>query len=372
MLCCGARGQRARELLQRAELQQRVEVAGRALADAKLALSSQRAEAEERMEELQHTYDMTEIAREKMLASSQDMRQIWESTRRLHKLQEQQLLRRMMQRILMAGAAMCVREWAALTRRRKKQRSQRVFQTQLEDLEFDEASLRKAIKEARSKVHFALSAATAAKAKRVIARLGFRSLLMWLRMWVQFVADSQQQRREEEVAALEAAIVAETQGVVKLQQRLQRQVLTDARNRGEMATLVAADVARAERLVPSVATATGLACRAAGPIVARFPGESRGNGLHSALRTLRAGKHHLREQKPLASPVATAAAAAATTGWPGSSEGATNEARLPPISVAQLPPAVTFAQSATAKPHPPPRPPSQRLGIGRRELRQRG
>ena len=215
------------------------------------------------------------------------MREMYETSKRVKKMREKALIRRVVGRFMYATLAMCVKEWASLTQRRKRLAVKHEWQTKVEDLEFEAKSLQKRVGEAANKLHFVQDAAQAERVRGLVARMGFRSLGMWFLMWRAYLKVSYDERRQGELDGLRQEIEDTIDHSQRLTKKLADQEVADERMSVDLSGLVAADTERHSSVLPAVLSAVAVAERVAKSQLALYPAGSRTNGLRSQMGTLR-------------------------------------------------------------------------------------
>ena len=215
------------------------------------------------------------------------MREMYETSKRMKKMREKALIRKVMGRFMYATAAACLKEWAALTRRRKVQRYKHEWQTKVEDLEYESKSLKKAVGDAGNKLHFVQDKAQAERVRTLIARMGFRNTGMWFLMWRAFLKVSYDERREEELEALRTEIRETADHSVRLEKKVVDQEQADAQMSVDLTEIVAADAERHSTMLPAVLGAVAVAEKVAKRHLAVYPAGSRHSGLSNHIGTLR-------------------------------------------------------------------------------------
>jgi len=328
--------------------------------EAELAASSaaHAARSDENREDIEQTE--TDIA--DLKESWRIMRDMYDTSKRMKKMRETSLVRKVAARFMHRTAVICLKEWNALTQRRKRQRFAHEWQTKLEDAEFEEQSMKKALIEAKNKLHFVQNKSQAERVKALIARMGFRSLGMWMLMWRDFVKVSQKERRAEAETGLHTEIREARERAATLSAKIHDQAGADDRMSQDVEALVQHDSARHETVLPVVLKAVEVAARIGRRHVVKFPAGSRTNGLHAHMRTLEHSGTALEQSGSIAHESAISALIKAE----GSAEG---EPLLPPVAGAQpLSPLTKPAPPAAPPPKPPPSPPLTHVKSAMEEL----
>ena len=202
-----------------------------------------------RQETLKYIEEATK-RRDAVQASWADVRQMFESGQRMKKTRDKALIRKVINRILQRVAAQCLQEWSGFTRRRMRQKFLHEFQGKMEDLEFENQSLLKAMSRCKEKMRFAGDADAAAKAADLLQMMGHRSVRMWFRMWKEWALDRIRTAEARQIAKLERQIEATEAECKLLARKTQREANFHARNRMEMGALQQRDASRhAQHLV---------------------------------------------------------------------------------------------------------------------------
>lgn len=294
---------RAKHFYRLRQLDQAIEVQ-RAAAEAAASETEERAAASQsKQAELREDILSTQKQVAELDGSWGVMREMYESSKRMKKMREKALMRKVVARFMYATLAKCVKEWAALTLRRKRLAARHEWQTKVEDLQFEEQSLQKHIGELGNKLHFMRDKAQADHVRALIARMGFRSLGMWFLMWRAFLKVSAEERRAGELNSLRQQIQDTENHSIRLAKKLADQEEADERMSAQLDDIVAADVIRHSNVVPAVLEAAALAERITKRQFAKYPSGSRSNGLHARLGTLRRSGSALTEMRGLADEV---------------------------------------------------------------------
>ncbi len=233
------------------------------------------------------------------------MREMYETSKRMKKMREKALMRKVLGRFMYATLAMCLKEWAALTFRRKRLAAKHEWQAKVEDLEFEEKSLCKRLSDISNKLHFVRDQAQADRVRALVARMGFRSLGMWFLMWRAYLKVSADERRADELSRLRQAIEDTKDHSARLAKKVADQVDADERMSAQVDGMVAADAARHNSIVPAVLDAAVVAEGITKRQVATYPSESRSNGLHAQMDTLRRSGLALAGMRGIADEVLT-------------------------------------------------------------------
>ena len=294
---------KAKHLLRLRKLDQAIEVQ-RTAAE---AAASEKEECAAATQSKQAQLRVDILSTQKQVAELDDswgvMRDMYEASKRMKKMREKALTRKVVARVLYATLAKCVKEWAALTLRRKRLAARHEWQARVEDLQFETQSLNKRIGELSNKLHFTRDKAQAARARSLIARTGFRSLGMWFLMWRAFLKVSADERRAGELNSLRQQIQDTENHSIRLAKKLADQAEADERMSAQLDDIVAADAARQSNVVPAVLEAAVLAERITKRQFAKYPSGSRSNGLHAQLGSLRRSGSALTEMRGLADEV---------------------------------------------------------------------
>lgn len=215
------------------------------------------------------------------------MREMYETSKRMKKMRERALIRKVMGRFMYATAATCLKEWAALTRRRKVQCYKHEWQTKAEDLAYEAKSLKKAVSEASNKLHFVADKAQAERVRGLVARMGFRNTGMWFLMWRSFLKVSYDERREQELEDVRTETAETIDHSARLEKKVIDQEQADAQMSADLTEIVAADAARHSSMLPAVLGAVAVAEMVTKRQLAVFPAGSRHSGLSDHISTLR-------------------------------------------------------------------------------------
>lgn len=278
---------KAKHLFRLRKLEQGIEEHSAAAAALTTEAQERAAASQSKQEELREDILLTQQQVAALNESWGVMREMYETSKRMKKMREKALMRKVLGRFMYATLAMCLKEWAGLTQRRKRLATKHEWQKKVEDLEFEEKSLRKHFTDVSNKFHFLADKAQADRVRALVARMGFRSLGMWFLMWRAFLKVSADERRADELSKLRQAIEDTTDHSARLAKKIADQVEADERMSVQLDGMVAADAARHSTIVPAVLDAAVVAEQITQRQTAKYPSGSRSNGLHAQMDTLR-------------------------------------------------------------------------------------
>ena len=167
----------------------KVQRSARELDDAKAAHDRQRADAKATHDELASRLAACTAERAELLQSWADVRQMYETGKRVKASRDKALCRKVVQRLAHRVAVACLQEWRAYTRQRKRQDYLCGFQAKTEQLEYDNEQLIKSIEAASTQLRFGQGTAMQAQLHAFVSKLGYRSVGVWWHMWKAFVRE---------------------------------------------------------------------------------------------------------------------------------------------------------------------------------------